>query len=52
MDKHTPEALVNRDEPVPGLNITPKAERTRSPSLQDRLFTKYDFSRATRFPDI
>ncbi|CAL5866369.1 uncharacterized protein PFLUO_LOCUS577 [Penicillium psychrofluorescens] len=40
MDEYTPEALVNRDEPVPALNIKSKAERTKSPSLQDRLFTK------------
>lgn len=56
MDEYTPEALVNRDEPVPVLNISSKPRRmskgspdsahSRSSSqsknsIQDRLLTKY-----------
>ena len=57
MDESTPDAIVNRNEPVPVISAgktkddakPPKSKRSShtrsgSRSLQDRLFTKYVFS--------
>ena len=62
MDEFTPEALVNRDEPVSIQSMKPRRRSKGSPdsahsrsssgsknSLQDRLFTKYVFAHNT-FP--